>query len=269
MPMKRPKSDYVIQTVTNALRVLEAFRDDRELGVTELSRRLDLHKNNIFRLLATLEERGYVEQSAGSDRYQLGVACLELGRSSLRNRTLARHARSVLEVLARRSGESTHLGALCDFQVVHLDGEQAGRELVMSGLRVGRRLDAHCTALGKVLVACGEPSCLERFDREWIARRGLAAHTPATITDREKLLEHLRAVAGQGWAVDVEECAPGLCCAAAPVYDAAHQLVGAVSVSGPAFRLGGALEERAVPWVLEGAGELSRRLGHLPVAQGA
>ena len=74
--MKRSKSDYVIQTVTNALRVLEAFRDKEELGVTELSRCLGLHKNNVFRLLATLEDKGYVEQSAA------GGCCARAGVSS-------------------------------------------------------------------------------------------------------------------------------------------------------------------------------------------
>lgn len=262
--MKRPKSDYVIQTVTNALRVLEAFRDEEELGVTELSRRLDLHKNNVFRLLATLEEKGYVEQSAGTERYRLGVGCLELGQACARNRTLARHARPVLEELARTARESAHLGTLSDFEVVHLDGEQPDTELVLTGLRVGRRLDAHCTALGKVLLGCGDPAALERFDREWIGVRGLEARTPATITDREKFLEQLRTVAGQGWAVDSEEYAPGLCCAAAPVHDATGRLVGALSISGPTFRLGPpALFDEAVPRVLEAALTLSRRLGHL------
>ena len=62
--MKKPKGDYAIQTVVNAMRLLEAFRDEEELGVTELSRRLSLHKNNVFRLLATLEAQGYIEQSS-------------------------------------------------------------------------------------------------------------------------------------------------------------------------------------------------------------
>ncbi len=71
--MKKPKGEYAIQTVVNALRVLEAFHEEDELGVTELSRRLSLHKNNVFRLLATLEERGYIDQHAGTERYGLGV----------------------------------------------------------------------------------------------------------------------------------------------------------------------------------------------------
>ena len=71
--MKKPKSDYEIQTVTNALLLLEAFRDEEEIGVAELARRLNLHKNNVFRLLATLEGQGYIEQSPATERYRLAT----------------------------------------------------------------------------------------------------------------------------------------------------------------------------------------------------
>jgi DNA-binding IclR family transcriptional regulator len=259
--MRRPKSDYMIQTVRNALRVLEEFRDEPELGVTELARRLGLHKNNVFRILATFEQQGYVEQVGENEAYRLGVRCLELGRAYGLSRSLLRLARPVLEELVRRSGESAHLGELRNFEVVHLDGEQ-GTQLVQTGLRVGRTLPAHCTALGKVMLAGARPDEQERFDREVIAGAGLAARTPRTLTDRDKLLEHLHGVSTQGFAVDFEECERGLCCAAAPVFDAAGRLVAAVSISGPAFRLPeDALQRMAVPAVQQAAQHLSRQLG--------
>jgi len=260
--MKRSKSDYVIQTVTNALRVLEAFRDKEELGVTELSRRLGLHKNNVFRLLATLEDKGYVEQCADSDRYQLGVRCLELGYSYGRSGGLLRHARGILEELARLTGETAHLGTLQDFEVAHLDGEQPD-QLVLTGLRIGRRLPVHCTALGKVLLGCGDGYLRERFDRLCVAGGTLRARTEATITDRDKFFEHLRAVGNQGFALDLEESEAGLCCAAAPVFSASGRLVAALSVSGPAFRLGrDTLLDQVVPALLAAADGLSRQLGY-------
>src|SRR5271157_6484304 len=98
--MKRPKSDYAIQTVSNALSLLHAFHCEEELGVTELSRRLRLHKNNVFRLLATLEESGYVEQAPASDRYRLSFACLALGQAFVRSRKLLREAQPLLEGLS-------------------------------------------------------------------------------------------------------------------------------------------------------------------------
>jgi DNA-binding IclR family transcriptional regulator len=258
--MQRAKSEYAIQTVTNALRLLEAFDAEEEIGVTELARRLHLHKNNVFRLLATLEDKGYVEQSDDSERYRLGNSCLRIGQSFARTHVLTRWARPVLEALVGETGETAHLGVLRDFEVVHLDGEQAPG-LVASTLRLGMRLPSHCTALGKVLLGCAPSRTLEAYDRR-IASQPVESFTPDTIVDRDKLMEHLHRVAAQGWAADVEEYEPGVVCVAAPVQDAAGRVVAALSVSGPAFRIDrDALEGRLAGVVGAHAVQLSRQLG--------
>ncbi len=259
--MTKSKSDYSIQTVRNALRVLEVFYSEDEVGVSDLSRRLDLHKNNAFRLLATLEERGYIEQSSGSDLYRLGPRCLELGRAFARGNTLLACARPILEEMVRATNESAHIAVLQNYEVVHLDGEQPA-QLVLTASRVGRRLPPHCTAMGKVLLGCGDERTRERFDREQVSVGGLRARTPQTITDRDKFFEHLSMVAVQGSALDVEECEIGLCCAAAPVFDGDGQLRAALSISGPRFRLDpDVLVREAVPAVVEAADRLSEMLG--------
>jgi DNA-binding IclR family transcriptional regulator len=259
--MRRSKSDYVIQTVTNALRLLEEFRYAEELGVTALARRLGLHKNNVFRLLATLEEMRFVEQCAESERYRLGPACLVVGQAFSRMHSLTRLGRSVLEKLVSETSETAHLAVLDRFEVVHLDGE-APKHLVATRVRTGERLPVHASALGKAMLACGDPAEWERVDREWIRGGELPASTEATITDRDKFFEHLRGVAGMGFAIDIEECAPGLCCVAAPIRDANSRVVAALSVSAPVFRVGvDAMHERLVPAVTGAAQEFSRRLG--------
>ena len=258
----KPKSEYSIQTVSNALRLLEAFHDDVELGVSELSRRLALHKNNVFRLLATLEERGYIEQCADNERYRLGVRCLELGQTFARSRTLLDCARPVLDELAQAAGESAHLGVLEDFEVVHLVGATPSR-LVVTASRVGRRLPLHSSALGKVLLAFGDATAREAYHRSPVRQPGLERFTDATITDRDKFLEHLASVAVQGFAIDVEEYEVGLSCAAAPVFDHSGQLKGALSLSGPAFRLPlDRLHGEGVEQVTAAAARLSQALGH-------
>jgi DNA-binding IclR family transcriptional regulator len=89
--MQRAKSEYAIQTVSNALRVLEAFEKDEILGVTELAKRLHLHKNNVFRILATRSRRrAGVEQCADTERYRLGAVCVRLGHAFGRARSLTR-----------------------------------------------------------------------------------------------------------------------------------------------------------------------------------
>jgi DNA-binding IclR family transcriptional regulator len=260
--MKKPKADYAIQTVANALRLLEEFGDEVEIGVAELSRRLRLHKNNVFRLLATLEDQDYIEQDPETERYRLGIAALELGQSFARSRPLLARARHGLEELSQATGETAHLDALRDFEVVHLDGVAPDR-LLVTGVRTGRRLPVYCTALGKVLIGCCPEGQREAYDRTVSADGRLAARTRSTITDPDKFVEHIRTVAGQGFAVDRDECEVGLSCIAAPVYDESGRVVAAISVSAPTGRvtddelLGG-----ICPQVVSAAERLSRELGH-------
>jgi len=257
---RKPKSDYAIQTVSNALRLLEMFDGEERLGVTELSRRLDLHKNNVFRLLATLEQSGYIEQCAEDDQYRLAVGCLELGQAYARSNSLLDRARGCLEALSEELGETAHVGVMRGDQVAHLDGVLPDQMLVTS-LRLGARLPLHATALGKVLLASASEVRREAFDRECIAA-GLEARTPATLVDRAKLLDELRAVAAAGSAIDLQECEPGLVCAAAPVHDATGAVIAAISVSAPAVRVGeDDLHRRVVPAVVAAAGSLSHQLG--------
>ena len=261
-PSRRSKSEYSIRTAANALSVLEAFREHAELGVTELAQMLGLHKNNAFRLLATLEERGYVEQGE-DDRYRLGASCQELGHAYARGSDLARHARQALEALCAATGESVHLGTLADLEVTQLDGEQPRRS-VFAALRKGSRLPLSCTATGKALLAVGGQEMWERLDDVHRERGGLPRLTPRSIVDRDKLFDHLQGVASEGVALDLAEWDPELVCAAAPVFDASGRAVGALSVSAPRFRADPTvLRSELAPAVVAAAQGLSARLGYL------
>jgi DNA-binding IclR family transcriptional regulator len=263
--MRRPKSSYVIQAVANGLKILEEFGGaDGELGVTELSNRVGLHKNSVFRLLATLEQGGYVEQCLQTERYRLGRACLALGQAFSETRSLVRFARPLLSRLSVELKETAHLGVLSGHEVVHLAAKPAP-QLVASALRTGQRLPAHCTALGKVLLAGKSAAALAQLDKERVRAGKLVAHTAATIVDRDKFFEHLRTVASQGHALDLEECAPGLCCVAAPVHDASGAVIAAISVSAPVFRVSEArIHDDVVPRVVAATTELSQRMGFTP-----
>jgi IclR family acetate operon transcriptional repressor len=163
--------------------------------------------------------------------------------------------------VAARTGEAAHLGVMRDFEVIHLDGVCSDR-LIGTGLRIGRRLPVHCTALGKVLLGCAPDGVRTEFDRSCLDGGTLDARTPATIVDTQKFFDQLRSAALRGFAVDLEECETGLTCAAAPVFDDSGQVVAALSASGAAFRMA---EERLmaeiVPLVMDAAGRLSRELG--------
>lgn len=260
--MRKAKGDYAILTVTNALRLLEEFRGEMEIGVAELGRRLRLHKNNVFRLLATLEEAGYIEQNAATGRYRLGIAALQLGQAFARTRPLLSRGPAYLEELASTTTESAHMAMLDGFEVVHVAGAAPDR-MVASSIRVGRRLPLHCTALGKVLLGCAPDSEREAFDKQVVSSRGLEPRTRRSIHDPVKFFEHVRTVAGQGFALDLEECEEGLSCAAAPVHDVTGRVVAAISVSVPSSRADEhELLERILPQVSGAAERLSRELGH-------
>jgi DNA-binding IclR family transcriptional regulator len=260
----KPKSDYAIQTVSNALRMLEVFQSETEIGVSDLARRLGLHKNNAFRLLATLELAGYIQQSPETELYRLGPACLELGRAYAHHHTLMREAHAILEGLADSVRETAHLGILQGDEVVHLDGVLPD-QLVLTGSRVGQRLPSHCTALGKALLS-GELGHSARAGHEGdglpLTDRELLSYTEATIVDGAKLLEQLRVAQLEGYAVDLEECAPGLRCVAAPIRDANARVVAAISLSGPSVRLSeDRLHGEIARSVKEAATRLSQELG--------
>src|SRR4030065_2022272 len=111
--VRREKSNYVIRSVSHAFDVLEQFNGNvDEIGVTELSKRLKLHKNNVFRLLATLESRGYIEQNKATENYRLSIRCLQLGQTYKTQMGLLRQAHQTIEELAHSEKETAFVADL-------------------------------------------------------------------------------------------------------------------------------------------------------------
>jgi DNA-binding IclR family transcriptional regulator len=227
-----------------------------ELGVTELSKKHKLHKNNVFRILATLQSRNYIEQNRSNDNYRLGIKCLELGQTFIRQRGLLRQAKPILQELAEVTGETSYISILRANEVVYLDSvETSSTVRVIS--RVGLHMPVHATAAGKALVAFESDEELQkRFPGE------LQRYTKATMTRPEELLKELAAVRERGYAFDLEEFEDGLRCIGAPVRDYTRKVVGAISVSGPAHRLADEkIAQQVGPEVDRAARALSARLG--------
>jgi IclR family KDG regulon transcriptional repressor len=256
---KKEKTEYVIQAVYHAIDLLEQFRDDvDELGVTELSKRLDLHKNNVFRLLATLESRNYIEQNKVTGNYRLGLKTLELGQNFIKQMGLLRQARPVLEQLVKECNETTYVAILKDFQIVYLDVVETDMTVRVVP-RVGAQLPAYCTAAGKVQIANMSEEELAKF----LPGKELKRFTPNTITDRELLKKQLKEIAAQEYAIDDEELDLGVRCIGAPIRDYTRRIVGAISISGPSMRLTDErLEKDLIPRVKKAAEEISIKLGY-------
>jgi DNA-binding IclR family transcriptional regulator len=255
--MRREKSNYIIQSVAHSLDVLEQFAGDaEELGVTELSKRLKLHKNNVFRLLATLESRGYIEQNRATENYRLGIRCLQLGQSYVQHMGVLRQARPIMVDLVRQARETTYLAVLRRAAVVPVDVIEVDRP-VRTVSQLGEALPLHCTAAGKVYLAFEQEDELRTLLPE-----GLQRFTERTVIDRQALLQQLRTVAASGYAVDMGEHLEDVRALAVPVRDYARNVVGALAVAAPAARLPSErIEKEIAPLVLKAGRELSSRLG--------
>jgi DNA-binding IclR family transcriptional regulator len=151
--IKTEKSDYSIKTVSHALDLLEQFHDDiEELGLIELSHRLQLNKSSVLRLLATLALRNYIDQNKVTDKYRLGLNTLRLGQSFIKRTGLLIHARPVMKDLVKECNETALVAILKDFSIVYLDALEAGHTVRVVP-RIGAWLPAYCTAAGKAQIA--------------------------------------------------------------------------------------------------------------------
>jgi IclR family transcriptional regulator, KDG regulon repressor len=255
---KKEKTEYLIQAVSHALDLLEQFHGEiDELGVTELSKRLKLHKNNVFRLLATLESRGYIEQNKVTENYRLGLKTLELGQTFIRQMGLLRQSKPVLEDLVKQCNETTYVAILRDFNIIYLDAVETDMTVRVVP-RVGSWLPAYCTAAGKVQIANMSEEELENY----LSTKELKPYTVNTITDRNVLRKQLQEVAEQGYAVDDEELDIGVKCVSAPIRDYTRRIIGAVSISGPSMRFGTErMDKELIPLILKASTEISSKLG--------
>ncbi len=255
--VRREKNNYIIQAVAHALDVLEQFQTDAELGVTELSKRLTLHKNNVFRILATLESRGYVEQNRSTDNYRLSTKCLQLGQTYIQHMGLLQQARPVLYEVVQACRETAYVAVMRRGKVVPVDMVEPARAVRIVS-HIGESLPLHCTAAGKVHLAFETREAVQRSLLD-----SLQTYTEHTITDRTRLAAQLTEVSQQGYALENGEYLTDVRTVAVPIRDYTRTVVGSLAVSGPAYRLElGRLEHELVPLTIQAGKDLSSRLGH-------
>lgn len=253
--MRDQGSSGNLQSVRRALLALELISEHGELGVTELGRKLGVHKATASRLIATLAERGFVERDPLTEKYRLGYGLISLAGAAVGGNDLVRAARPILDELAERTTETVNLGVLTGDSVVYVD-QITGTRAIVSVSWVGRRTPLHCTSNGKVILAFSS-----EVERERLLRSPLTKLTPRTITDVRKLRAQLEEIRVRGYAQTMEELEEGLNAVSAPVRGMNGELVAALSVSGPAFRMRPVDLPRMGKLTAEAARAISRRLG--------
>lgn len=265
MPIKKDVSNYIIQSVSHAIDILECFKGDKiEWGVTELSQKLNLSKNNVFRLLSTLLSRGYIEQNPTTGNYKLGILIFELGQAYSRSMGLLRQSHDILVNLLKDCAETVYLSTYEDGEIVYIDMVETAHPVRIIPM-VGHRAPAYCTAIGKVQLAYKSQEEIERI----IKTTKLKPSTPNSITDQKQFLEHLDQIRKQGYAVDNEEYQLDVKCVAAPIRDYANNVIAAICISGPILRMyDDRINNELIPLLKKAAYKISHRLGYNGVEGG-
>lgn len=245
-----------LQSVIKTFEIVEYLAHNTETGITELGNELGQSKSTIYRFLSTLKSLGYVRQNRKSGKYTLTYKLFEISSKAIEHDDTIAAARPVLEKLASETGESIHLAVLERNSAVYIDNIDSAYNLRMFS-HVGRSVPAHCTALGKALLAFKSNEYIE----DVYAHGGLVAYTPNTIVDLAKLKKNLALIRKNGVSVDNEEFEEGLKCVAAPIYDSKGNAVASFCVAAPSIRLPQTQIKRLKEKVLQASKQISQRLG--------
>jgi IclR family KDG regulon transcriptional repressor len=257
--VKATPPDNTVNSVIRALTILDLLgKSNGELGITEISQELRLHKSTVYRLIATLVGAGYVQQNPQTEKYRLGIHLAELGMTVLNGLDLRQVARPFLLELMEYCDEAIHLGVLEDNEVVYIDKIDVNRFLTM-GSRIGGRSPAYCTGLGKALLAFIPLKKLEQYLAQ---TPSLHRYTPNTLAEPQSIKDHLSRIRAQGYAIDDEEHELGIRCVAVPIRNHLGEIVAAVSVSGPTLRMTREKMDLVIPKIIAVGEKLSNSLGY-------
>ena len=244
-----------VQSVDRALQVLEIVAGLGQAGVTEIAAELGVHKLTVSRLIAVLETRGYVEQVSERGKYRLGFAIPRLAHVAGGQIDLVRLGQDACDVLSSEVGETANLAVLDQDRIVNIV-ESIGPAEITLRTWVGQSCPAYATSSGKVLL-----SGLDFNDVRARLHPPLTAFTESTVSSLTDLEAELRAVRDRGWASVTEELEVGLNAIAAPVHDTHGQIIAALSVSGPSYRLAMDRFEEVAKQAIAAADQISVRLG--------
>lgn len=255
----------LVKSAERTLNLLELLSEQRQgLSLADISHALRIPKSSALQILRTLEAREYVARDHVTSRFRLDVRVFALGRAYAESMDLVREGQRVLAELSRTLDETCHLAVLAGLDVVYVAKEESSQPMRMVSA-VGRRLPAHATGVGKILLAMLD----ERVLNARLKGVRLARLTPQTITTAARLREELRVTRDRWFAFDREESTDGLRCLATPILDQHGHVIAAISASVPAVRLPAERIPEVLGKVCDAARRLSRALGFQGAYRGA
>lgn len=255
---------YLVPGLARGLQLLTCFtRQEPQLTGAELSRRLEVPRASVFRLLQTLEQMGYVERVPDSPNYKLSIGVLRLGFEYLASMELTEHGRPVIDELRDLTGYSAHL-VVRDGRDVVFVAKAAGRSALFHSIQVGARLPAHATVLGRLLLADLDMAALSQLYPE----SPLPSYTPKTPTTLAQLKALIDQDRANGYGISQGGFETGISTIAAPVFNDSREVVAAISITVPAQQVSPEQAAQLVPQVQQAAAQLTHRISHLPQRAG-
>ncbi|MBS4208310.1 IclR family transcriptional regulator [Bacillus sp. FJAT-50079] len=230
--------------------------DEPEKKVSDLSQSLGINKSTVSRTMATLANEGFVFKDPETQKYRLGLSIVSLGGVVNSTMDIYKESMPVLNKLVETSGETSHISILDNYEVIYLQKVECNHP-VRFLTHVGKRNPTYCTSSGKILLAYSNDDVTET-----IIQKGLQPFTKNTITDPQKLRQHLRQIRKNGYTFSIEEFTEGVNSVAAPVYNYKGQVVAALSVVGPKQRIYGDKLQRIAKQVMQASADVSSRLGY-------
>ncbi len=228
------KEQNSVQSIERAFQILELLRDERqELGVHEIAGHLSLNVTTVHRILKTLVCVKAVRQNPRTRQYGLAPTMLLYGKAVVDQFDFVSIAHPYLGELSKAVGETAFMGILDDYELVYIDHVDSLDHTLRITPQIGRRQYAHCTSLGKTLLANLSPRSLNIY----LSRGTYPKVTENTITTAEALRLELEKIRQCGYATDNEEAEEGICCVSAPLIGLDGEVIAAISVSGPATRI--------------------------------
>jgi len=256
--MNKKRSDYYIQSIKRAVQILNSFTlKEDELGVTELSERLNLHKSTIHRILVTLEDESLVIKNQITQKYRLGIKLFELGFLVQDQMEIRDYALPIMRELAQKTEESIDLNIISDGKRVSIEKIESSHD-IRRIIQLGKNLPLYCGGSGKVLLAFLPDEEIDKI----IQKEKLIPFGPNTITDPVKLKEHLIEIRKKGYAISYEERVLGSISIGAPIWNYQGEVVASLSISGPISRFTKKKIPMLISLVKEAAQKISASLGN-------
>ncbi|WML36718.1 IclR family transcriptional regulator [Clostridium sp. OS1-26] len=248
----------VVQSVERSLSILEALSDYEDgLGITEISEKVGLHKSTVHRLLSTLIQKGYVEQSEETNKYKLTLKLFELGSKKIGKIDVVNVAKPYLRDLMKMTNEVVHLVIRDGNEIVYVDKVESESTIRMYS-RIGKRSPIYCTAVGKAMLSYMTD---EQVEQIW-NQSDIKKFTEKTITNLEEFKEHLKIVREKGYAIDEQENEIGIRCVGAAILNYKGEVCGAISISGSTISFTEDKIDNFAKVLIEYVSKISKELGY-------